>query len=69
MVDRFSEMIGKFEEFKEWEVREHHDIKHDLVLIKNKIDNLFEFKWKIVGMALLVSVVAGSVTTIIFQIK
>jgi len=53
-------MIGKFEEFKEWEKQELSHVREELAAINQKLDVLREFRWKVLGAASVISLVAST---------
>ena len=48
-------------------VRNLEDIRHDIKDIKSKLHELFEFKWKVIGMACLFSFVTSLAGSFIYK--
>ena len=63
-----SEIQAVFNEFKEWEKLEHHYIRDELRSLHSKVDDLREFKWKMMGQISVISFATSGLTAALFQI-
>lgn len=62
-----SEFEGAWKEFKEWESKEHARIYRELESINTKIDQLREFRWRLMGQVSLASFFTAGVTATVLQ--
>lgn len=60
--DRF---IGKFEGFIEWEKTQHEKLDKRFDSLEMKVDQLREWRWRIVGGAAVVSAIVAAVVRLI----
>jgi len=55
-------LLGRLEEFREWEKQEHSRLEKQFCVIEGKIDSLNSFRWKIIGICSAISVVLTLIT-------
>ena len=60
-------IIGRLEEFHSWELSEHKEIKDRLSEINHKIEELNEFKWKIIGVTAFCSFFCSGIMVTLIQ--
>lgn len=63
-----SEFKQVFDEFKSWERREHDAIHKRLEIIDTKIDELREFRWRLMGQISVISFFTAGITTALMQV-
>lgn len=66
-MNEYDRMIGAFEEFRHWEREEHATIRTELKEIKEKLDDISTFRWKLVGASGVLSIVVSAVATILIK--
>ena len=63
------EFFGAWKEFKEWTKIQHDEIKQKLTVIEMRLDELREWRWRIVGASALVAALIGIAANLVSALK